>query len=115
MRWRYSIHHQDQKLVFLFFALWTTTLLLSALVFLFGPPLVPLWYSLPLAREQLAASEYVWVFPGLSAVITLMSLWQGRKSDLEHERYLARLSLISGLALMVFLLLAQIRILKIIL
>ena len=115
MRWRYSIHHQDQKLVFLFFALWVATLLLSALVFMFGPPLIPLWYSLPLLREQLASSEYVWVFPAVSATITLVSLWQGRRSDLEHERYLARLSLISGLALMVILLIAQLRIIKIIL
>ncbi len=115
MRWHYSIHQQDQKLVFLFFALWTTTLLLSALAYMFGPPLVPLWYSLPLEPEQLSPSEYIWVFPALSATVMILSLWQGRRSDLEHERYVARLSFISGLALMVFLLIAQLRILKIIL
>lgn len=114
-RFRYSIHHEDQRLVFLFFALWVISLLLSALFFLFGPSYLPLWYSLPLPAEQLAPKIYVWVFPGLSAVITLLSLWQGRRTDLDHERYLARLSLLSGLALMVCLLIAQIRIMKIIL
>ena len=114
-RFHFSIHHQDQRLVFLFFAIWVISLLVSALLYLFGPPFIPLWYSLPLPAEQLAPKIFVWVFPGLSAVAMILSLWQGRRADLEHERYLARLSLLSGLVLLIFLLIAQLRITKIIL
>ena len=115
LSFRYSIHHEDQRLVFMFFALWVVSLLLSALFYLYGPPFVPLWYSLTVTTEQLAPKAYIWVFPAISAVVTVLSLWQGRRSQLEHERYLARLSLLSGLVLMVLLLIAQLRILKIIL
>jgi hypothetical protein len=115
MRWRYSIHQEDQRIIFLFFVLWVTSLLISGLFFIFGPPFIPLWYTVPLAAEQLADRMFIWVFPALSFVILILSLWQGRRTNMEHERYLARLSLISGLILMVFLLVAELRILKIIL
>lgn len=90
-------------------------LLLSSLFFLYGPPFVPLWYSQPVAAEQIAPKVFIWVFPVLASVVLVLSLFFGRKTELEHDRYLARLSLWSGLVLFLFLLIAQIRILKIIL
>lgn len=115
MRIRYSIHPDDHRIIFIFFTIWVVSLLLSALLFIFGPPLIPLWYSLTLPVEQLAPKIAAWTFPGLGAVITILSLWQARRTDFDHNRYLARLSLISGLVLLIFLLIAQLRIIKIIL
>lgn len=115
MRIPYSIHTSDRKLVIVYFLIWVAVLLMSSLFFLFGPPFLPLWYSQTVEAEQLAPKLFIWVFPGVASVILILSLFFGRKTDLEHERYLARLSLWSGLVLLGFLVLAQLRILKIIL
>jgi hypothetical protein len=115
MRWQYSIHSQNKKFLFIFFALLTVSLLLSAILYLFGPPLIPLWYSLPSPAEQLAPKVYFWVFPILSVLVAILAIWQGRKSNLEHSFYLSRLAFVSGLVLLALLLIAQVRIMKVIL
>lgn len=115
MRWRFKLHQADHRLVFLFFLLWVFALVLSALFYLYGPPVIPLWYSLNILEQRLAPSYYIWVFPAMSTVILLISLFNGRRTNLEHERYLARLSLLTGLALQFLILIAQLRIIKIIL
>lgn len=115
MKIKFKLHQDDRRLVFVFFAVWVLILTLTALMYIFGPPYLPLWYSLTVPQEQLASKAFVWIFPGLSTLIMLIGLWSGRRTDLEHERYLARLSLICGLVLMFLLLLAQLRILKIVL
>lgn len=88
---------------------------MSSLFYLYGPPFFPVWYSRTVEAEQLAPKVFIWVFPSVATVILILSLFFGRKTDLEHERYLAKLSLWSGLILFLFLLVAQLRILKIIL
>jgi hypothetical protein len=114
-RFRFAIHSEDRKLVIIFFLLWVVVLLMSSLFFLYGPPFFPVWYSRTVEAEQLAPKVFIWVFPSVATVILVLSLLFGRKTDLEQERYLAKLSLWSGLILFAFLLIAQLRILKIIL
>lgn len=115
MKWKFSIHQQDRRLVFIFFVLWVVSLLLSSLFYLYGPPFIPLWYSLAVETDQIAPKIFIWVFPVISALILIVSLWNGRCTTMEHERYIARLSLLSGLVLMALLLISQFRILKIVL
>lgn len=115
LKWRYSLHEEDRRLAFLFFVGWVLSLLMSALFYLYGPLYAPLWYSLTVKSDQIATREWMWVFPGISTLILFVSLWTGRRSNLEHERFLARFSLLAGLALMVLLLIAQLRIIKIVL
>lgn len=115
MRWHYSLHQHDRRITFMFFVLWVMTLLLSSLFYIYGPLYLPLWYSLTIASDQLAPRYYIWVFPLINTIILMFSLWYGRHTDLDHERYIARLSLLTGLVLMILLLIAQLRIIKIIL
>lgn len=110
-----TYHEHHNRVLFSLITLWIILLLFASLLYLFGPPLLPLWYSLVVPEEQLAIREYVFIFPGVGASIVLLSLWFGRKSDLEHEEYLATLSLWGGCVLLFLLLVSLLRIIKVVL
>lgn len=89
--------------------------LCTAVLWFWGPPVLPLWYSLVTPAEQLAPHIMLLSLPALSGGLLLTTFWFGRKSSLEHEQYLATIGWWSGIALQAFLLLALLRIMKIIL
>lgn len=99
----------------LLWGMWVLLTALSAGLYFFGPPLVPLWYSLVVPSEQLAPSLWLASFPALSGSIALIATWHSRRTALEHSEFLARVSIWGGIMILGFLLVALIRIMKVIL
>lgn len=95
-------------------AFWIGIILLSILLFLYGPTTIPLWYSLVQPEEQLAPNWALGTIVGLSTFFLFTGLWWGRKTDLEHEQYLATMTWWSVMFLQGLLLLSLIRIVKVI-
>jgi hypothetical protein len=83
----------------------TITALVGAL-FLWGPPMMPLWYSLIVAADELATKQWLWVPIAVTWGMSLLTLWFSRSTALEHEDYIAVLSLYSGVVSQLLLLLA---------
>jgi len=110
-----AFHEHHNKLVFGLLFQFLVLAILSGLLYFFGPQYIPMWYSLVEPTEQLAQREFIAVIPGLAAAITLISLWYGRRTKLEHEEYLAGIALWSGNILLGFLGIALLRIMKVIL
>ncbi len=110
-----SFHDHHQKLVIVLLVQLGVVALFSGLLYLFGPEYIPLWYSLVESSEQLAPRIAIGVMPGLALGIVILALWYGRRTKLEHEEYLASISLWSGNILLAFLLLALLRIMKVVL
>lgn len=115
MRWLPKFHQQNIRLVLFILGLSGAIWLGGLVVAFFGPPFVPLWYSLTVSEEQLAPRLWTLAIPGLSGAIALVSLWFGRHTALEHESYVATISLWSGAGLLSFLLLAFLRIIWVVL
>lgn len=93
--------------------LWLTIASLAAGMILFGPPLVPLWYSLVVPAEQVSESLWLLVIPATATLIALITTWQSRKTKLEHNEFLARISIWSGILIQTGLLVALARIAKV--
>lgn len=115
MRFLLRFHSGHNQLVVITLSLSIVISLISIALFFFGPPQIPLWYTLTLPQEQLASREWSLAVAGLAWLIALSSLWFGRQTKLEHERYVAGLSLWSGISLLGLLFVALARILKVIL
>lgn len=113
MRLGLKFHPDHQRLVWITLIVFGVITALSLLLFFFGPPFLPLWYSLAVVEEQLASREWVFSLPLLAFFILLVSLWFGRHTALDHERYVAAISLWSGISLLALLLLALLRIIKV--
>lgn len=111
----FSFHPADTRLVTSVVFLWLGVSTLSGLLAVFGPPLLPLWYSLPIAADQLAPREYALSLAGVSTAILLFALLCGRKTTLEHESYLAHLGLWTGVLLLGILGIATLRIIFLVL
>lgn len=115
MRLAYPFHKHHTKLLWTLIALWVATLVTTALLWFFGPPYLPLWMSLVEPAEQLAPKIFIFVVPITTSILTLLTLFFSRKSALDHEEYLATLSLWSGIILLILFLLAVLRIMKVVL
>lgn len=115
MRLASPFHPHHIRLILISGALCGIIGFFSAALWVWGPPQLPLWYSLVTPAEQLAPKHFLAALPGLSAVTLLITLWFGRKTQLEHEQYLALLSLWTGIFLQAFLLIGLVRIMKIVL
>ncbi len=115
MSWLPHYHPGQQWLVSTILVLTGSISLLAILLFIWGPPLLPLWYSLTVSEEQLVPKIWVISVPALALAITAATLWFGRHTALDHEKYVAALSLGSGLALLTMLLIAFLRIAKVVL
>lgn len=110
-----KFHPQHTSLVLAILALLAILTVMGVIIALFGPPFLPLWYSLTVSEEQLAPRLWVLSIPGLALAIAAGSLWFGRHTQLEHEAYVASISLWSGGALLFFLGLAFLRIIWVVL
>lgn len=110
---QYHAHHQ--QFLSLVVILWGLTLIITALLYWLGPPLLPLWYSLVIPEEQLAAHEWVWSIEVMSTALLLFAFWFGRRTSLEHDDYLTLLTMGSALALQSLLLVALLRIVGVVL
>ncbi len=110
-----KFHSQNQLQVWLALGLTALLIAIGGMIAFFGPPTLPLWYSLTVSEEQLAPRWWILVIPGLAVLITAISLWFGRHTDLEHESYVAAISIWSGLILLSLLSLATFRILWVVL
>lgn len=110
---RYDVIHQG----FVWWALgvWAAITGVTALLFVFGPNTVPLWYSLVQPQEQLVPNWALVSLPIVSSLLLVSGLWFGRRTDLEHEQYLASMQWWSVCFLQSFLLLALLRIVKVVL
>lgn len=115
MRSPISFHKHHSQIIAVLFGQTAVIGIFSTLLYLFGPSYVPLWYSLVEPSEQLAPRLYVLTIPALAGAITLLTLWYGRRTQLGHEEYLATLSLWSGNILLFLLIIALLRIMKVIL
>lgn len=109
-----TYHEHHSRLVVILVVLWFVITGLAFLLYFFGPPFLPLWYTLVEPAEQLAPNLFILTIPLLALAILVVSMWYGRRSDLDHEDFLAANALWSGSALLVLLLIALIRIIKII-
>ncbi|MCD8484967.1 hypothetical protein LRY65_04115 [Candidatus Woesebacteria bacterium] len=109
-----SFHEHHSKLVLVLLAQMGIIAVFTALLYAFGPQYIPLWYSLVESTEQLASREFVAVIPALALAIVVVTLWYGRRTKLEHEEYLAAISLWSGNLLLGFLIIALLRIMKVV-
>lgn len=110
---KYSSQHRLYLLLSV--GLWIAVGVCSALLFWLGPANIPVWYSLVQPEEQLAPSWAVASLPILSTVFLFFGFLFGRKTDLEHELYLASVNWWSQVLLQSLLLLSVIRILKVVL
>lgn len=95
--------------------LWAVICVLCALLFWIGPTTLPLWYSLTQFSEQLAPSWAIVSLAGLSTFIVMVGFAFGRTTDLDHEAYLANINWWSVVMLQGLLLLALVRIIKVVL
>lgn len=109
----YDSTHSRLFLVSVFF--WIAIIVVSCLIYFYGPLNVPLWYSLVQSEEQLAPNWALSSVVGLSTFFLLTGLWWGRKTDLEHEQYLATMTWWSVMFLQGLLFLSLLRIAKVIL
>jgi hypothetical protein len=71
--------------------------------------------SLVEPAEQLAPKIFIFVIPATTSILYLLTLFFSRRSALEHEEYLATLSLWSGIILLSLFLLVALRIIKVVL
>lgn len=110
---RYDATHL--RLLMITLGIWMVTAVVSGLLFWFGPPHLPLWSSLTQPDEQLAPSWGIVSIPLLSTFFLIVGLWYGRKTDLDHENYLAGLNWWAICLLQGLLLLALLRIAKVVL
>lgn len=110
-----SFYSHHTRWFLLLWGLWGTLTTLSAGLYSFGPPLVPLWYSLVVPAEQLAPSIWLGTLPALGLGIAIITTWHSRRTSLEHSEFLSRVSLWSGIILLGFLLVALARVMKVIL
>lgn len=110
---RYDFKHN--RLMGISTALWFSVCALSGLLYWIGPTTLPLWYSLTQFTDQLAPSWAVVSFAALSTWILVIGFLYGRVTDLEHENYLAHLNWWAVCFLQGMLLLALLRIMKVIL
>ena len=108
-------HSYHSRLITALLSILALIFLFSSVLAFFGPPVLPLWYSITLSEEQLAPRIFAFSIPVLASGITVFSLWFGRKTHLEHEHYLATISLWSGACLLTLLLIAVLRIVKVVL
>lgn len=115
MRSPLSFHRHHSRIVVVLLGQTAVIGILSVLLYLFGPNYVPLWYSLVEPGEQLAPRLHVLAIPALAGVIMLLTLWYGRRTQLDHEEYLASISLWVGNILLFLLEIALLRIMKVIL
>ncbi len=115
MRIASPFHPHHARLLWVLTALWGAVGVFSLSLWFFGPPFLPLWLSLVEPSEQLAPKIAIWVFPAITTPLYFLTLWFSRKNSLEHEEYLATLSLWSGIILLSLFLFAIIRIMKVIL
>lgn len=115
MRLAYPFHKHHTRLLWTLTGLWIAGGLISALLWFFGPPYLPLWMSLVEPGEQLAPKMFVAVIPASTTLLYFLTLFFSRRSALDHEEYLATLSLWSGIILLTLFLLAVLRIAKVVL
>lgn len=95
--------------------MWIATIALCGLLYWIGPTTVPLWYSRTQITDQLAPSWAIFSIAGLSTLLTFIGFLFGRSTDLEHEKYLASLNWWAIIFLQGLLLLALLRIMKVVL
>lgn len=102
------------KTPFLLVYLMTLSSALATLVFYFrSQPEIPIFYSLPEPAQHLAAKEWLFIFPGMSTLSTLIHV-AITKSIANHDRLLVALFSWSSVMIQVVLLLALFRIIYII-
>jgi hypothetical protein len=94
---------------------WAVICVLSAVLFWIGPTTLPLWYSLTQFSEQLAPSWAIASVAGLSTFFVIIGFIFGRTTDLDHEAYLANINWWSVVMLQGLLLMALLRIIKVVL
>lgn len=115
MRLAYPFHKHHTRLLWSLTGLWLATGIFSLLLWVFGPPYLPLWMSLVEPAEQLAPKIFIFVVPVTTSILYFLTLFFSRRSALDHEEYLATLSLWSGIILLSLFLLAILRITKVLL
>lgn len=115
MRLAYPFHKHHSQLLWTLTGLWIATGVSSLLLWIFGPPYIPLWLSLVEPAEQLAPKVLIFIIPIISSILFFLTLLFSRKSALDHEEYLATLSLWSGIILLTLFLVAVLRIMKVLL
>ena len=109
MKFSLALHREHHTLASIILGFTGATTLLAGAIFFLGPPLLPLWYSLVEPAEQLAPRLWVIAAPAVAWAMALVFWILGRKTELDHERYLALLALWSGIILQALLLFALIR------
>lgn len=109
MKLSLALHREHHTLASLILGLTGATTLLSGAIFFLGPPLLPLWYSLVEPADQLAPRFWVVTAPATAWAMAFVFWVLGRKTELDHERYLALLALWSGVILQALLFFALIR------
>lgn len=115
MRLAYPFHKHHSRLLWILTGLWVVTGLSATLLWIFGPPYIPLWLSLVEPAEQLAPKIFIFIIPIITSFLFFLTLFFSRKSALDHEEYLATLSLWSGIILHALFLLSILRIMKVLL
>ncbi len=115
MRTLISFHRHHTRIVAVLLGQAAVIGILSSLLYLFGPNYLPLWYSLVEPSEQLAPRISIFAIPAVAGAITLLTLWYGRRTQLDHEEYLASISLWGGNILLFLLEIALLRIMKVVL
>jgi hypothetical protein len=115
MRLAYPFHKHHTQLLWTLTGLWIATGITSLLLWIFGPPYIPLWMSVVEPAEQLAPKVAIFIIPIVASFLFFLTLFFARKSALEHEEYLATLSLWSGIILHGLFLLSVLRIMKVLL
>lgn len=110
---RFHAHHAP--LIIVVTVLWGVVLGMCGIFLALQIPQLPLWYSLVEPAEQLAELPWLAAPALLATGILFTSLLYARRTDIEHEEYLAKLSLWGGVVLLSFLVLSLLRLTKILL
>ena len=109
-----SLFPRSLKTPLLLIMLVTLVVALTSLVYYFRiQPVIPLFYTMIQAENQLVAKEWLFLFPIFSSIITMLHLTILAKL-VDHEQVLVTLFTWSTFALQVLLLIAFFRILVII-